>query len=86
MMRERGTPEPGVDFAGDGAAADDLATLEDERLQSGLCEVKGSNETIVPTANDDDAIGVRRQEAYLVSERIFIAALRPGAPMIPPPG
>ena len=55
-------------------------------MQTGLREVKGSNETVVSTADDDDAIGIRRQEAYLVSERILMAALRPGAAMMPPPG
>jgi hypothetical protein len=63
MVRKCGTPEPGVDFVRDRAAANRFTTLEDEWLQPRLRQVKGSDEPVVSTANDDDAIGVRRQEA-----------------------
>jgi hypothetical protein len=48
--------------ARDRATADRVATLEDERLQSRLCKIKGGNEAIVSAADNDNAIGIRRQE------------------------
>jgi hypothetical protein len=63
MVRERRTAEAGIDLGRDRAAADCFTTLEDERLQPRLRQVKGSNEPVVSAADDDYAIGVRRQEA-----------------------
>ncbi len=79
------------------AAADDRPPLEHERLPSGLRKIEGGDERVV-AASDDDCLThfpIRRQEsggllppAYFleVSLMIRIAAFRPGAPMMPPPG
>src|SRR5688500_9670629 len=69
-----------MELAGDGAATDSVACFKDERLQSGLGEIKRRREAVMPAADDDDI------SHALVSARILVAALRPGAPMMPPPG
>ena len=53
-MRDGGTAETGMKFFGDGAAADDLAAFENERLQAFLREIEGGDERVVPAANDQD--------------------------------
>lgn len=42
------------------AAADDLPRLEDEDLLARLREVAGARETVVPRADDDDVVRLRR--------------------------
>ena len=63
MVRERRTAEAGMNLARDRAAADCFTSLEDERLQPRLREIEGSHEPVVPGADDDYAIGVRRHDA-----------------------
>ena len=81
-VRQRRTFEPWRDFLGHRRAADDRSTLEHERLQSGFCQIERGREAVVAGADDDDAA----HRPAPVSFRMRCAALRPGAPMIPPPG
>ena len=69
-----------MDLARDRAAADLGAGLEHDRLQARLWRDKRRRQAVVSGADDDDRLHVRR------SARIRVAAFRPGAPMIPPPG
>ena len=69
-----------MQFAGDRAAAHGITRLQDDRSQPGLGKIEGGCQAVVASTDDDDLTHVR------VSEMIFIAAFRPGAPMIPPPG
>src|ERR1700680_3881761 len=52
-MRERGGAEAGMEFFGDGAATDEFAALENERLETAFGEIEGGDERVV-TATDDD--------------------------------
>jgi hypothetical protein len=63
VMRERGAVEAGMDLARDRTAANRFTTFEDEWLQSGLCEIEGSNEAVVAGADDDNAFGSLGQDA-----------------------
>ena len=53
-MRQPGAAKSGMKFLGDGAAADDRATLQHERLVSSLGQIKGSNQPIVSGSENDD--------------------------------
>jgi hypothetical protein len=79
-VSERRALETRMNVAGRRAAADRAARLEHDRLQPGPGEVVRRHEAVVACADDDERAHAR------VSARIFRAALRPGAPMIPPPG
>ena len=79
VVRERRTAETGMKLGRDGAAATRGARLEHDRLQAGPGEVERRGQPVVPAADDDDSHA-------RVSASILIAALRPGAPMMPPPG
>jgi len=85
----------------DAGTADNVATLEHERLESSFREIESSDQTIMAGANDDDVVCLcqcsesicsvlsGRAAPYslnYVSFKISIAALRPLAPMMPPPG
>ena len=48
-----------MEFLGDGRAADLVAALEHEGLESGFGEVKRGDQAIVPAANNDDVARVR---------------------------
>ncbi len=89
-VREGGDAEARGDLLGHRRASDDLAALEDEGFVSGLREVGCRDEAVVPAPDDDDAPGASRHQPRTLPRRqsssIFVAALRPGAPMIPPPG
>jgi hypothetical protein len=58
---ENGGAEARVKFFGDGSAADDRATLEDEGFVAGAGEIEGGNEGILAGADDDD---VARSHCY----------------------
>ena len=81
-----------MDLFGDGGAADDTAPLEHQRPEAGLREVARGDEAVVPAADDDDVAAGRSRRAHArtlplrQSESSLRAALRPGAPMMPPPG
>jgi hypothetical protein len=86
-------------FLGDGATADHFAALEDERLEAALGEIKSGDEGIVSTADENytlseghgqlaafDAVAAEREERPFHSFRMTWLAMRPLAPMMPPPG
>ena len=51
---EDGGAKAGMEFLGDGGAADDGTAFEDERLEAGAREVKSGDEGILAGADDDD--------------------------------
>ena len=65
------------------AAADDFAALEHKRLQPALREITRRHQPVV-TATDDDYVVLATD--FFQSFNNCKAALRPGAPMMPPPG
>ena len=48
-----GVAEAGVEFLGDGGAAEDGAALEDAHGEAGFGEVAGAGEAVVAAADDD---------------------------------
>src|SRR5687768_374591 len=80
VVSEGRAAEPRMKLGGNGAASGLAPPLEDDRLQPGLREIVRGDEAVVTAANDYGSTHAR------VSTRIFMAALRPGAPMMPPPG
>ncbi len=64
-------------------ASGHLGALEHQHLASGLGEIRGRDEPVVPGADDDHVVfrGAHRQ-----SFRISCAASLPAAPITPPPG
>src|SRR5262249_55491744 len=78
-VRERRAFESGCNLAGQRAAPDAVALLDHGRLQAGAREQRRGHEPVHAAAYDDD-VGHDR------CPRILSAALRPGAPMMPPPG
>src|SRR5258706_1328109 len=122
---ERGGAEAGMEFFGDGAAADEFAALENEGLEAAFGEVEGGDERVVTAADDYYALsdghgqffstgdgeametsvggceergaGRELEEDFaeferedlnplLQSLRMTWLAMRPGAPIMPPPG
>ena len=73
---------------GDGASPEDFATLEHQWRKAGLCQVRSRDQPVVSRADDDDPVAGGGHYAWprLESLSIFLAALSPGAPMMPPPG
>ena len=51
------------DLLGHGGAADDVAALEDERLQPRLGEVGAADQAVVPAADDDRVVDLRHATA-----------------------
>ena len=51
-------PEAREDLLGDRRAAEDVALLEDERLQPGAGEVGGADQAVVAAADDDRVVGL----------------------------
>ena len=97
VWAKRRDPRAGRQLGRLGGAAEPLAPLEDERPQAGPREVRGGDERVVPATDDDVvappfAAAPRRappghQAAFRPrARRTSIAAIRPLAPMIPPPG
>ena len=82
-VRQRRRLVAGREFFAGRAAADHVAPLEDERLPASLREIERRGQRVVAAADDDDVV---RHHFFPVSFRMRIAALRPGAPMMPPPG
>src|SRR6185503_11282955 len=77
-----------AELRGLGGPADAIARLEHERPPAGPGEVGRGDEGVVPAADHDGVeLGRHRQAALRPSERSTSrAAIRPFAPMIPPPG
>src|SRR5690606_28164291 len=47
------------DLVRDGGAAQNVAPLENERLEPRLCQIRATGQTVVSAANDDDVV-IRR--------------------------
>jgi hypothetical protein len=71
-------------------AADPRPTFEDDRPPARLREISRRDKPVVPATDDDRVVrsGPRRRHAALRprARSTSIAAMRPFAPMIPPPG
>src|SRR5262245_51725245 len=78
-IRERRTKTKRELF-GDGTAAGHGAPLENGDFVASFCEIKRGSKSVVPGSYDDD------RTHRFPSFKMRIAAFRPGAPMIPPPG
>src|SRR5688572_4646640 len=81
-MCEERRAKPRRDLRGNGAAADRGLALEDERFETSLSQVGRTRQAVDASANYDDVVLRRTHSSF--STRM--AAFRPGAPMIPPPG
>ena len=83
-------------FGGRGRTAHRRAPFEDHGPQPGLPQVRGGDQAVVPATDDDRVVAVRRGGVAPVDQRqaafrprarrTSSAAIRPLAPMIPPPG
>ncbi len=88
MCTMPGARTPASDLDGVEDPADPLPALEHQHPAPGLAEVGGGGEPVVARA-DDDRVEPLRRHAALPPVRVpssSSAAIRPGAPMIPPPG
>jgi hypothetical protein len=45
-----------MNFFGDGSPTNNFTPLEHKRFQTSLCQVAGSNQPIVPAADNDDVV------------------------------
>ena len=68
-----------------GDAAGNIAAFENQRSESGLCQIESSYQTIVSATDDDDAPRFACHQRFHDVSIVF-AAFSPGAPMMPPPG
>ncbi len=82
-VQHRGAMISGVDLLGHGAPAHDGPRLEHQRLHASARQHGRGDQAVVPRSDDDDVV---RRAHHFCSARMRAAALRPGAPMIPPPG
>ena len=75
-------------FLGDRAAANMFAPLQHSRLESAFRQVKCGNQRVVTAADQQNFVsdGHGQFAAFFHSFRITWLAMRPFAPMIPPPG
>jgi hypothetical protein len=84
----------GQQLAGLERAAGSLPLLENEHAQPVHCQVCGADEPVVSAADHDDVVAATAagsrafagHAAGLTLRSTCRAAMRPGAPMIPPPG
>ena len=75
-------------FLGDRAAAHDFAALQHHGLESAFRQVIRGDQRVVTTANEHYFLSDRHGQfaAFFHSFRITWLAMRPFAPMMPPPG
>ena len=90
-LGHRGHPDTGLQLVRIGDSAHALAPFQDQRRKAGPGEIGGGHETVMATADDHRVPapldGGHRQATFRpVARRTSIAAIRPLAPMIPPPG
>src|ERR1700687_3161602 len=98
-VRESGGAEAGMKFIGDGAAADHFAAFEDEGLEAAFGEIESGNESVVTAADKSHALsdGQGQLARFETCDReleppdfhpfkMTWLAMRPLAPMMPPPG
>ena len=74
-----------MELLGHGGAAEDVAPLQDEGLEAAAREQGRGDEAVVASADDDD-VGLQATFPLFQSLSSSSAEMRPGAPMIPPPG
>ena len=74
-VRERGEVEPGDQLLGDRRAADDVAPLDDQRLQARLGEVRAVDQAVVAAADDDRVEGGVGRHRY---QAVFLGGLNSG--------
>ena len=77
-MGQRGHTHAGRELVRDGTAAHLVACLEHQRAEARLGQVRRAHQPVVAGADDD-----RAAHDFPSTDS---AALRPGAPMMPPPG
>ena len=77
--------EPGMELLRDRRPAQDLAALEHEGGESSAGEQGRRHQPVVPAPDDDD-VRLHATLPFFQSFKSSRAAMRPGAPMIPPPG
>ena len=58
-MRQRGSTKAGIEFFGDGAAADHFAAFENERLESALGHIESGDQGVVTAANENHTLSER---------------------------
>ena len=87
-VRERGGFEAGVELLGYGAAAEVFAAFEDGGLEAAFGQIKCGDQRVVTTTNEHDFLsdGHGQLAAFFHSFRMTWLAMRPLAPMMPPPG
>ncbi len=56
-IRERREPETRAQLLGDGRTADEVATLDDQRLEAGLREVGAVDQAVVAATDHDGVVG-----------------------------
>ncbi len=88
-VRDARRGEPGRDLAVPQDAADLVAPLQQRDVLAGLRQVRRGDQAVVAAADDEHAL--LRHQATCFPPRFFSfryssAAMRPGAPMMPPPG
>ena len=84
-MQDRRTEKTPMELFGDRDATNDFTPLEYQRSETGLREIARGHQSVVARSDDDDSRSPAHHQLFH-SRRIFFAALRPGAPMMPPPG
>jgi hypothetical protein len=81
-------------FLGNGPAANHFSPLENERFKAAFCKIERGDECVVAAADECYALSdghvqfllPLEREDFFQSLRMTWLAMRPGAPMMPPPG
>jgi len=87
-VRKRGGPKAGMKFLGDGAAAEIFAAFEDGGLEAAFGKIESGDERVVTAADENNFLseGHGQLAAFFQFFRMTWLAMRPLAPMMPPPG
>ena len=80
--------EAGMKFFRHSAAAHDFAAFQDKRFESTLRQIKCGDQRVMTTTNEHNFLsdGHGQFAAFFHSFRMTWLAMRPLAPMMPPPG
>src|SRR4029079_3890278 len=84
-MGDGGGAEAGMELLGHGGAAEDVPPLQHEGLEAAAREQGRGYEAVVAPTDDDD-VGRQATFPFFQSLSSSRAEMRPGAPMMPPPG
>src|SRR5437899_279591 len=87
-VRERGSAKARMKFLGNGAAAEVFPAFENGGLEAALGKIESGNERIVTAADENNFLseGHGQLAAFFQFFRMTWLAMRPFAPMMPPPG